>query len=177
MGTGYTLQCRKCGYKASGNLGVGFLFPLAHQKTMEAARAGEYGKTIRQFLEDHPDGALNTENVFLQCTGCGNLAFGMDLSMYIRKKDVQLREHGRWSVAAPFEEADYVSPMDLKEGDSYEFVAWGNVCEKCGKPMKPISDGDLLCQKNGYGEVDKQTVIQCPECKEPLYVADVLMWD
>lgn len=177
MGRGFTLQCRKCGYEASGDLGVGFLFPMVYQETMEAARAGKYGEIIRQFLEDHPDGVLNTENVFLQCTGCGELAFGQDLSMYARKTDVQRKEHGRWSVAFPFEEADYVYPMELERENTYEFVAWGNICAKCGKPMKPFSAGNLLCKKTSYGEIGEQTEVFCPKCKEPLYVAGMMMWD
>ena len=177
MGSGFTLKCRKCGYEVSGNLGVGFLFPKVHLETMEAARAGEYGETIRQFLEDHPDGVLNTENVFLQCTGCGELAFGQDLSMYVRNKDVKRKEHGRWSVAIPFEGSDYVSPMELDRENTYEFVAWGNVCAKCGKPMKPISEDNLLCKKNSYGEIGEQTVLDCPKCREPLFIAERLMWD
>ncbi len=177
MGRGFTLQCRKCGYETSGNLGVGFFFPVDFQKTMEAARAGKYGETIRQFLIDHPDGTLNTENVFLQCTGCGELAFGQDLSMYIRNTDASRREHGRWSVAAPYEETDYVSSMELEQENAYEFVSWGNVCGKCGKLMKPISDGNLLCKENGCEEVGDQTVLNCPKCKEPLYIANMFMWD
>ena len=177
MGREITLQCRECGYEASGNLGVGFLFPVVYQETMKDARAGKYGETIRQFLLDHPDGTLNTENVFLQCTGCGNLAFGKDLSMYIRKSDVPRREHGRWSVAVPSEGADYVSPAELERENTYEFAAWGNTCSKCGKPMKPISEEHLLRKKAGCEKVGDQTVVCCPKCKEPLYIAGMLMWD
>ncbi|QTE70319.1 hypothetical protein JRC49_10965 [Clostridiales bacterium FE2011] len=176
MGTGYTLGCKKCGYKISGNLGVGFFFPKAYQETMRAAREGKLGKRIQRFLEEHPDGALKAETVFLQCEECGKLTCGMDLSMYIRNPEMPRKEHGRWSVAMPFEEEDYVSPMELEDEGTYQFYDYGNLCEKCGKPMKPITDNELM-DNNARDENDGSTVVTCPRCKERLWIEDIIMWD
>lgn len=178
MGMGFTLHCRKCGYSISGNLGVGFFFPSVYQRTMAAARSGKLGETLKTFLDDHPDGALNTENVFLQCTDCGSLEFGQDLSMYIRNSAIPRREQGRWSVAAPYADEDYVSPMELERENTYELYGRGNTCKKCGKPMKPISDNDLEEQMNKDPENRGRTEIGCPVCKELLWVDDnIMMWD
>ena len=170
MGTGYTLRCKKCGYRISGNLGVGFFFPKAYQETMMAAREGKLGERIQRFLEEHPDGALKAETVFLQCEECGKLTCGMDLSMYIRNPEMPRKEHGRWSVAMPFEEEDYVSPMELEDEGTDQFYDYGNLCEKCGKPMKPITDNDLMKNR-------ERTEIACPKCKEWLWIDKMLMWD
>ncbi len=177
MGTGYMLRCRKCRYEISANLGIGFRFPLAYQETMEAARTGTFGKTIKHFLEDHPDGALNIDEVFLQCPECGALKAGPDLSMYIRNPDVQRKEQGRWSVALPFEDADYVSPMELEQDRSYVYYAPGQICEKCGKPLKSITEIDLMKNDIASGHNTGQTVLSCPECKESLWVDGIIMWD
>lgn len=177
MGTGYTLRCKKCAYKISANLGVGFFFPKVYQQTMEAAREGKFGETIRQFLQNHPDGALNIESVFLQCPECGSLKNGPDLSMYVRNQEIPRRENGRWSVAAPFEDADYVSPMELEQENTYVLYAPGHICKKCGKPLKSITENELV--KRDAGEVQERgrTVISCPKCGNSLWIDDVIMWD
>lgn len=177
MGTGYTLRCKRCGYKISANLGVGFLFPMAYQEAMEAARDGKLGKTVQQFLQEHPDGALNIESVFLQCPDCGTLESGPDLSMYIRNPDIPRREHGRWSVPAPFEEMDYVSPMELEQENTYILYAPGHICEKCGKPMKSITDNDLMEKDIGAEKKRGRTGVACPCCGRSLWIDGVMMWD
>ncbi len=87
MGSGYSLKCRKCGYEFSANLGVGFMFPLAYQETMEAGKAGKLGKEVKRFLEEHPDGVMDCSSVILQCSECGALGCGPDLSMYVPGED------------------------------------------------------------------------------------------
>ncbi len=177
MGTGYTLQCRKCGYEISADLGVGFLFPRVYQQAMKAARAGKLGKKIQQFLREYPDGALDVENVFLQCPECGRLEKGQDLSMYVRNPDVPRREKGIWSVAAPFADADYVSSMELKEEQTYTLYAPGHICEKCGKPMKSITDNELMRSRFDKEKETDRTEVSCPECGDLLWIAEIDMWD
>ena len=177
MGTGYMLRCRKCGFDIKANLGVGFSFPKVYQRTIEDARAGEYGQTIQRFLQEYPDGALDVETVFLQCANCGTLKCGPDLSMYIRNSDVPRKEHGIWSVAAPFVDVDYVSPMELKRENTYILYAPGHICEKCGKPMKSISQNEITKTKSESGATSGQTEIVCPGCRELLWIEGISMWD
>lgn len=177
MGTGYNLHCRKCGYEISANLGVGFLFPRAYQEAMEAARAGAYGERIQKFLEEHPDGALNAEIVLLQCEECGVLEPGLDLSMYVRNPEVPREKQGIWCVGAPFEGADYVSPMELEEKETYRFFDYGHYCEKCGKPMKSITQNNLEKENTVRGKNQECTVVVCPRCGENLWIDGIIMWD
>ena len=177
MGRGYMLRCGKCGYGIAADLGVGYNFPSVYRKTMEAARTGRYGGAVRQFLEEHPDGTLSTERVLLRCSGCGSLQCGPDLSMYLRKPDVPRREQGRWSVAAPYEGADYVSPMELEHEETYELYARGNRCGKCGETMQPITDDELEEQMRRHPQTRGQTEVRCPKCREWLRVESMLMWD
>ena len=119
MGHGHIFRCKKCGYELKPHLGVGFLFPKVYQETIEAAKEGQYGKMVQEFLEEHPDGALNCDEVLLQCIECGDLQTGKDLSMYVPKQRTESKESGRWSVAFPFESATYVAPWDLED---YELI-------------------------------------------------------
>ena len=41
MGQGYSLSCKKCGYKISANLGVGFAFPRVYEAVMKEAQDGK----------------------------------------------------------------------------------------------------------------------------------------
>lgn len=157
MGTGYSLKCRKCGYGFSANLGVGFMFPLVYQETMEAGREGKLGKEVRQFLEEHPDGVLDCNAVMLQCTECGELGRAPDLSMYLPKE-------GR-------EGASYVAPWNL---DEYKLIGrYDHRCSKCKGKMRIIQEKELE-QPVGNGNPTK---VLCPKCKEPLWLDGILMWD
>lgn len=58
---------------------------------------------------------------------------GPNLNMYLPKEgyDSTSIQHGQWSVAAPHEEADYVTPWDLHE--HYKLTAkYPHRCENVG---------------------------------------------
>lgn len=177
MGKGYELYCKKCRYEIYANLGVGFYFPRVYQQTMEAAREGKHGERIQKFLEEHPDGTLDVETALLQCEECGTLSRGPGLAMYVRNAEVPRKEKKIWSVAARFEETDYVSPMELKRDGTYQYYDYGQICEKCGKPMKVFKQDNLIKDENLSGENKGCTEANCPECKEPLWIRDIIMWD
>lgn len=128
MGTGISLRCRKCGYEFSANLGVGFMFPLLYQQVMDAAGKGEVRQKVQSFVEEHPDGALDCDSVVLQCTDCGNLSCGPDLTMYVPGNNTPTRSVGNWPAARRRERTSYVVPWDL---DKYEL--FGYYDHRCGK--------------------------------------------
>ena len=79
------------------------------------AKDGELGAVLQNFFKDHADGALDVEDVNLCCEKCGHLDGGMDLTMYVPNQMKPKKiEHDRWSGAAPFEGAEYVSRFDLE---------------------------------------------------------------
>ena len=175
MGRGYSLQCRKCGYELSANLGVGFMFPLAFQEMTEAGKTGKLGEEVRQFLEEHPDGVLDCDTVILQCSECGALECGPDLTMYVPGEDTPPPSSGNWSVGCPHEGSSYVAPWDL---DRYKlFGLYDHRCDKCKGKMKIIKEKEfekLIC---GADFDQHPTKIHCPECREPLWLSDLIMWD
>ncbi|WP_022765267.1 hypothetical protein [Butyrivibrio sp. XPD2006] len=162
MGGGCRYKCLKCGYSFTAMNGFGFSFPVIYEETVQKAKAGELGETIKTFFDEHTNGAINAENVTLCCNECGNLAQGKDLTMYIPNdenyKDI---EHGRWTVGMPFEEASYVTNWDLEEHYK-EYAKYQHKCAECGGDMHIVSDEEEL---------------MCPKCKLPFDKADRLFWD
>ena len=156
-------------------MGVGFLFPKVYQETIEAAKEGQYGKMVQEFLEEHPDGALNCDEVLLQCIECGDLQTGKDLSMYVPKQRTESKESGRWSVAFPFESATYVAPWDLED---YELICrYEHQCKKCGSKMRVITEKEIKKKLGDFFFDEQQTEFACPKCRELLWNVGDIRWD
>lgn len=163
MGSGYKYKCSKCGYSFMSANGVGFLFPVVYEETIQKAKAGELGEVIKTFFDEHPNGAISAENVTLCCDKCGKLSLGQDLTMYLPNdenyKDI---EHGRWTVGMPFEGANYVTNWDLEEHYK-EYAKYQHKCTECGGNMHIVSDEEQL---------------MCPKCKTPFEPStEIIMWD
>ena len=118
---------------------------------------------MQQFLEEHPDGAVNAENATLCCNSCGALTIDLDLTMYIPKRNCTSKvKNTRWSVGISFEGHEYVTPADLEKFYE-EYAKYPHKCEKCSGEMSVMRDDEELV---------------CPECKIPLSPkADIIMWD
>jgi len=169
MGRGYECKCNKCGYSFGANLGVGFLFPMVYQKTVDAMKNGEYGEQGRKFFEEHPDGAVECDNVVARCTCCGKFGRVPNLTMYVPKKEynpLNAESKGIWSTAFPFEGADYVSWMDLeKYYDLYE--KYDHRCPECGGSAEIIDFEKQLEARE----------LKCPNCDGTMETTGILMWD
>ena len=175
MGSGCSLKCRKCGYEFSANLGVGFMFPLAYQETMEAGKAGKLGKEVKRFLEEHPDGVMDCSSVILQCSECGALGCGPDLSMYVPGEETPPLSSGNWSVSFPHEGVSCVAPWHLER---YKlFGLYDHRCKECKGKMKIIKEKEFEQLIRGADADHSPTKIPCPECREPLWLDEMLMWD
>lgn len=162
MGSGYRKKCPKCGFEFFSSSGVGFLFPMVYEKTVQKAKEGELGEELREFFAEYKDGAINAERVTLCCEKCGNLSCDMDLTMYVpNDKKAKENTHGRWSVAFDFERVDYVTTTDLERFYD-EYTKYPHKCDKCGGTMRILKGNEEL---------------SCPKCKVPLETADIILWD
>ncbi len=170
MGTGYNCKCNKCGYEIHANLGVGFMFPKVYAETVERMKTGKLGKQAKKFFEEHPDGAIECETVIAKCLHCGLCGPVPNLTMYIPKPDydpTNAEPKGRWSVAFPFEGADYVSLMDLeKYYDEYE--KFNHRCPECGGKAEIIPDFEKQLNDG---------TLKCPKCDGLMEMQDIIMWD
>ena len=139
MGDGYIFRCSHCDYDFTAYLGVGMMYPAFCQSVMEKGRKGELGPKLQRFLEEHPDGAVDCENVVLRCTACGELDCGPSLNMYVPKEGYTPGpSEGPWSTAMSGEGMSYITPWDLKT--HYLLKArYPHRCEKCGKPARTLS--------------------------------------
>lgn len=170
MGKGFSLRCRYCGYHYSAILGIGFVFPETYEKTIREAKNGDYGGYMRRFLMDHPDGALNCDQVLLQCGSCGKLDQGMDLSMYVPVSEAEKGD--------PWRENGYVVPWDLQE--NYQlFDRFPHICRKCNKVMKIHTEEDLqsLCGYRYMRNPKAVNLIKCPDCGKVMEVVHDSKWD
>ena len=165
MGSGYGYKCPKCGFEFVAIFGVGFTFPMEYAEAVKQAKNGELGEEIQNFFKEHKDGAIDAEHVVLCCEDCGNFREGMDLTMYIpNEKKPEKPEHGRWSVAYPFEGADYVAWYDLEECYT-KFAEYPHICEKCGGRMEILRENDDMN-------------LLCPKCRTPLEQSGMyIKWD
>lgn len=83
MGNIIRLRCKKCSYTFDAYLGVGFLYPVVYEETLEEIRKGTYGEAHRLFLEEHKDAAVNCENVLAVCSSCGHPECVKDMTLYL----------------------------------------------------------------------------------------------
>lgn len=162
MGYGVRYTCPKCGFGFASSIGIGFLFPTVYQETLAKAKGGELGPEIKEFFEEHPDGAINAESVTLCCDECGNLVNGKDLGMYVPTKEMPVsNENSCWSVAAPQRGISCVAKWDLDE--YYEkYADYPHICEKCKGHMHIVKESETLI---------------CPKCKVHLEEIDAIKWD
>lgn len=169
MGTGYGCTCNKCGYSYHANLGVGFMFPIVYKETVEAMKKGDYGVQGKKFFEEHPDGAIACETVIARCTECGECGQVSDLTMYVPKKNIHpnAKKHGRWSVAMPFEGAEYFTSWELdEEFDVYE--KYDHRCPKCNGRAEIIEDFENKLESGKLG---------CTKCDGTMEITGMIMWD
>ncbi len=141
----YELQCEKCGFKFMTMHGVGMMFPLAYVKTVQKAKSGELGAEMKEFFEEHPDGAIDSETVTLCCDNCGHLSINQDLTMYVLKEGAPKKtEHGRWCVGMGFEDVDYVDDSDLEQNYK-EYKKYTHRCTECGGNMHVVKEHENYC--------------------------------
>ena len=158
MSTEYVFKCSKCDYQISISLGVGFLFPRVYKETVERAKSGEFGETIRDFLNTFPEGRIDAEPALYICQECGNMEVLPELSMYLPKGELPERDNNiLWSVVFPFKGESYVTHMDL-ENDYDIFEEYKHKCSKCQRNYTLILKEEIL--SNG--------LIKCPRCKVDL---------
>ena len=154
MSKGYMFKCEKCGYKFTAAFGVGFLYPKVYQETRTAALNGELGKEIQKFLQENPDGEIDSSKVLGRCTQCGHYEIVKDLTMYLPNEN--------------FPEREIQFPVSWELQDYYKiFAKYHHECENCGGELEIFKATDL--RNNG--------ILKCPHCRESLILKKFGYWD
>ena len=177
MGIGFELVCRRCRYSFRIGFGIGLLFPQVYRETIQAAWEGKLGSEVQDFLRDSPQGALDCEQVLLQCTSCGALDSGPDLSMYLPEDepaaDKPSEDEPEGSLPCPLEDIPCVEPWELKA--NYQLVKpYGHVCKECGSEMRVIKEESLIPPDRGMGNTAVN--VNCPKCCRPMKIGSSGMW-
>ena len=166
MGKRLSFLCSKCGFTFESSIGIGMMFPVVYSETVSKMKAGIYGKQGNEFFKQFPDGAIDCENVILQCQKCRNLMKKKDLTMYVPKEKGNPTEEKkrRWSVAFPASDISYVSPMDLQE-NYFEYQKYNHKCPEC-------SGTDFVIYS-----VNNCPDLKCPRCNIILEICDIAFAD
>lgn len=165
MGAGYMLRCLACGYEVGVSLGVGFAYPLVYRETMQSAKQGKLGATLKKFLAEHPDGVINPALELARCEKCGEYSAVQDFTMYLPKEGAKTEQSkGRWSITMPAEDVKYVSPFEFET----KYDAYKQFPHRCGKCRGKVTV---------LRHVDMKK-LKCPHCKDKfLRVRNTVMWD
>lgn len=73
MGIGFNLVCKKCGYKQSVNLGVGFYFHELNEEVKHGIRNGDFGEEIKSFYQENPESEVMCSSELYRCDNCLDL--------------------------------------------------------------------------------------------------------
>ena len=127
---------------------------------------------MRQFLADHPDGAIDMLQVALCCPACHSVSSRLDLSMYLPvDSSVKPQDGKSWACYHP-ENAGYmyVNPYDLENPKLYRlFALYEHKCEKCGHQMEIIKGKDFIRLRNECMKENKPSPFKCRRCGEDLW--------
>ena len=149
MGTGVVMKCPKCGFRVTCTSGVSMSFPTVYMNTVSDAKEGKFGIELEDFFAEHPEGAINAENVTLCCDNCGSIRSEQDLSVYLPKDENKRSD------------TPYLMAEDLSKG--YElYAAYDHRCKDCGGHMHVIETYEGLL---------------CPKCKSALEWDRSILWD
>ncbi|MBP3759868.1 MAG: hypothetical protein J6I55_00095 [Ruminococcus sp.] len=158
----------KCEYGVDISLDVGFMFPAEYNIVRKKAINGEYGDTLKNFLEVFPMGEIDVEKILTVCRKCGNIETVRGFSMYVPKENVDYEKTDYvWSVEFPFKGVKYVTHNDLIS--KYDlFEKFNHKCSKCSGDVDIISNEQFTNNK---------VILKCPKCKIPLVLDDFEFFD
>ena len=164
MGIGLNFKCQKCGKEYRVMRGVGMMFPLTYERTMEAIKEGRYGEQWKQIVTETSYAAVNAEKEVYLCSSCGSWRTERNLSLYrpndpeqIRTKQYGIKTVEEWG------DVPYVDRDDLKR--DYKLIkAFPHKCGKCGKRMRKAKEAEIK-------------KLPCPRCGTVNSSNGILLWD
>ena len=156
MGTMLNYRCKnpECDFSLDFSDGIGMLYPVHYQKTVEEMKKGKMGKVLKDFFDEHPDGAVNIENAIVQCSKCKKCEVRKNLTMYIPDPKIKKKKKA--------ELKDYVSISYPDDDDYIEYAKYPHKCGYCGGEMNII---------------DRENFKICPICGAGLIEEEVGFWD
>ena len=180
--------CPKCNFNMKAKEGNGFHYPKLYQSIKNKMINGELGAEAKHFFEEHSDGAISVEYTLAQCNDCNELENVLDLTMYIPKPGYvhEINPHQAWSTAAPYYNADYVSPFDLKSNYT-QYKLFHHICRCCGGMMTVSQPIKYSYEPNPKGKGVEEIIkhleskyyeqFKCPKCSNTLTVVEIGNWD
>ena len=166
MGYGKIFRCKKCGYVYEMFTGIGMAYPMVYEETMETARNGELGETLKSFVIEHSDCALDISRAPYVCEKCGLYSNADRLDAYLPKPSTKVdeKETQIWSIAFSGKGYQYVTPHEIET--KYDLaLEYQHYCQNCGGKLRELTDDEL----------DKG--LECPQCCSRMEEIDEVHWD
>lgn len=165
MGTQYRVYCQQCGYDATLDLGVGFVYPEDFAEMQEKGRSGKFGDEIRVFFVEQPKGVMDSELVIGKCNKCGEYYSVPLTQMYIPKSSGKLRDMiCAVRAVMPFYKMSATSFSGLSSNYRL-YKTHLPPCEKCGGDIKMFREKDI-------GK------LSCPHCGKRFLTPEIsALWD
>lgn len=130
------------------------MYPRIYEGTRIAALEGELGEEIQKFLQDNPDGEIDSSRVLGRCSSCGEFETVTDLTTYLPNEN--------------FPDRKIKFPADWELEEYYKiFAKYPHKCKNCGGELEIFRGSDL--RNNG--------MLKCPRCRESLTVKKWGHWD
>ena len=165
-------KAEKPGDSMTITLGSFFCYPQIYNDFINAARQADGEEPFRQFLAEHPDGAVDLDLVAICCPVCHNVTSEPDYTMYLPVDDSVKPHNGNdWTVCADFEDdCEYVSPSDLWNPELYKLYAkYEHKCENCGSRMEIIKQRDFIALRHKCLAENIPSPFRCVKCGKDLW--------
>lgn len=160
MGNSLSCKCPECGFSFSALIGIGYMYPLVYNDTLQKIREGEYGKDAASFISEHPDAIVDASDAVYLCSSCHNLQAEQVLGLYLPKEETAENENDRRLVL----------PCDFR--GNYKLVKpYAHRCERCQSKTKKLTE-------TSFRKLIAQHQLLCPGCNAPLDIVDNgILWD
>jgi len=164
MGEGYSYTCKICNHKYWVTTGVGMMYPMVYQDTLNAIAKGKYGSKLKELFNSTPYAAIDAANTVYICGECCSWELARNLTLYAPNNpdDIPQKQYGIKTVAE-WGHVPYVMPWNLEE--EYHIVKRHyHHCSKCGKRMHKASSTELVN-------------LPCPKCGSANHADGTIDWD
>ena len=164
MGNGIKLECKKCGFDITASLGIGFLYPIVCEKTLQRIKDGEFGDEFKDLANNTPNAAVHQEESLFVCDKCGDIVVDDVIDLCVPIKGVRCGQKFCSCIDYP-DNITYVMRSDI--GDTYKVVcSVEHKCSKCNDSIRVIKQTPKVLKS-----------LKCPKCKELLSISQAYLWD
>ncbi len=139
MGEGISFTCKHCGKENCALWGIGMIFPLSYQETIQQVKNVECGAEYKELAESFPLFAVNSEKYVFTCDRCNTWRCDKDMSLYVPNNIEKYKRKKIDEMYWPYYETE-----DSLEQDYRLVKKVNHRCDKCKRPMRRMSHDEAM---------------------------------